>query len=143
VGEIYEYLRGFKVEVKSPGQWAMVPNVTSKRNQGLFYTPKAIVSYIVEQTLDALDVGEPSHYLDLRILTRLWGPAILTEALDQLTGASCSDAPRDKLSSAVDNISNRLRVNGGNHGIGQGMIRRLPSEFILQTVFMAWILTIA
>ena len=122
VGEIYEYLRGFKVEVKSPGQWVMVPNVTSKRNQGLFYTPKAIVSYIVEQTLDALDVEEPSHYLDLRILDPAVGTGrFLAEALDQLTGRVLA-AMRlgDKLLlSRVDNISKRLRVNGGNHGIGQ------------------------
>jgi len=123
VGEIYEYLRGFKVEARSPGQWAMVPNVTSKRNQGLFYTPKTIVSYIVEQTLDALEVRETSHYLDLRILDPAVGTGrFLTEALDQLTGrvlaAMClGDKP---LISRVDNISKRLRVNGGNHGMGQG-----------------------
>jgi len=121
VGEIYEYLRGFKVEVKSPGQWAMVRNVTSKRNQGLFYTPKAIVRYIVEQTLDALAVGEPSHYLDLRILDPAVGTGrFLTEALDQLTGRVLA-AMRlgDKLLlSRVDNISKRLRVNGRNHGTG-------------------------
>ena len=122
VGEIYEYLRGFKVEAKSPGQWALVPNVTSKRNQGLFYTPKTIVSYIVEQTLDALDVREPSHYLDLRILDPAVGAGrFLTESLDQLTGRVLA-AMRlgDKLLlSRVDNISKRLRVNGGNHGMGQ------------------------
>jgi adenine-specific DNA-methyltransferase len=122
VGEIYEYLRGFKVEVKSLGQWAMVPNVASKRNQGLFYTPKAIVSYIVEQTLDALDVGEPSHYLDLRILDPAVGTGrFLTEALDQLTGRVLAGMRLgDKLLlRTVDNISKRLRVNGGNHWIGQ------------------------
>jgi adenine-specific DNA-methyltransferase len=122
VGEIYEYLRGFKVEVKSLGQWAMVPNVTSKRNQGLFYTPKAIVSYIVEQTLDALDVGDPSHYLDLRILDPAVGTGrFLTEALDQLTGRVLAAMRQGdkRLLNRVDNISKRLRVNGGNHGIGQ------------------------
>jgi adenine-specific DNA-methyltransferase len=122
VGEIYEYLRGFKVEVKSSGQLRMVPNVTSKRNQGLFYTPKAIVSYIVKQTLDALDVREPSHYLDLRILDPAVGTGrFLTESLDQLTGRVLA-AMRlgDKLLlRTVDNISKRLRVNDGNHGIGQ------------------------
>ena len=56
VGEIYEYLRGFKLEIKSPEQSVMVPNIMGKRNQGLFYTPKVIVSYIVEQTLDAMAV---------------------------------------------------------------------------------------
>ena len=120
VGEIYEYLRGFKVEVKSPGQWAMVPNVTSKRNQGLFYTPKAIVSYIVEQTLDALDVREPSHYLDLRILDPAVGTGMfLTEALDKLTDRVVS-AMRlgDKLLlNRVDIISERLQVKGVDRGI--------------------------
>lgn len=122
VGEIYEYLRGFKVEVKFSGHWAMVPNVTSKRNQGLFYTPKAIVSYIVEHTLDALDVREPSHYLDLRILDPAVGTGrFLTAALDQLTGRVLA-AMRlgDKLLlNRVDDIGKRLRVNDGNHGIGQ------------------------
>jgi hypothetical protein len=43
--------RGFKVEVKSRAV-GVVPNVTV-REPGLFYTPKAIVSYIVQQTLGA------------------------------------------------------------------------------------------
>ena len=122
VDEVYEYLRGFKVEVKSPGKWGMIPNVRSKRNQGLFYTPKAIVSYIVEQTLDALGVREPSHYLDLRILDPAVGTRrFLTEALDQLTGRVLAGMRMgDKLLlSRVDDISKRLRVNGGNHCTGQ------------------------
>ncbi|MGO9571153.1 MAG: Eco57I restriction-modification methylase domain-containing protein [Desulfomonilaceae bacterium] len=122
VGEIYEFLRGFKVEVKSPTRWVMAPNVASKRNQGLFYTPKEIVSYIVEQTLDALEVREPSHYLDLRILDPAVGTGrFLAEALDQLTGRVLSAVRSgDKLLlSRVDNISKRLQVNVWNHIIGQ------------------------
>ncbi len=122
VGEIYEYLRGFKLEIKSPEQSVMVPNIMGKRNQGLFYTPKVIVSYIVEQTLDAMAVKEPSRYLDLRILDPAVGTGLfLAETLDQITGRVLSALRLgDKLLiSRVDNISQRLQMGGRNHLLGQ------------------------
>lgn len=122
VGELYEYLRGFKLEIKSPERCVMVPSITGKRNQGLFYTPKAIVRYIVEQTLDALAVKEPSRYLDLRILDPAAGTGLfLVETLDQLTGRVLSAMRRgDKLLiSRVDEISRLLEISEGNHLLSQ------------------------
>ncbi len=117
VGEIYEYLRGFKVECWARDQWRLIPSVTSKRNQGLFYTPKAIVSYIVEHTLDALDVKEPCKYLDLRILDPAVGTGLfLAEALGQITGRILEAMQHgDKvLINRVDNIGQRIRMAAGN-----------------------------
>jgi adenine-specific DNA-methyltransferase len=117
VGEIYEYLRGFKLEVKSRDRWELVPSVAGKRNQGLFYTPKAIVSYIVHQALDALSVKEPSHYLHIRILDPAVGTGLfLAEALDQLTGrvlAAIRQGDR-VLINRVEDISSRIQVKAEN-----------------------------
>lgn len=118
VGEIYEYLRGFKVENISGDRLELVASVTSKRNQGLFYTPKVIINYIVRHTLDALDLREPSCYLDLRILDPAVGTGLfLAETLDQLTGRilEAMQSGDRVLINKVDNISKRIHAEiGGN-----------------------------
>jgi adenine-specific DNA-methyltransferase len=122
VGKIYEYLRGFKVEVKSPERRELVPSAASKRNQGLFYTPKTIVSYIVKHTLDALNIVEPSQYLDLKILDPAVGTGLfLAEAMDQLTVRVLAAMQRGDgaVIGRVDNISKQLRVKAGNPSTGQ------------------------
>jgi Alw26I/Eco31I/Esp3I family type II restriction m6 adenine DNA methyltransferase len=123
VGEVYEYLRGFKIEYPSPRCPKMVPSVAGKRNQGLFYTPQAIVKYIVEQTLDALDVREPSHYLDVKILDPAVGTGrFLTEVLDRMTGRVLGALRGgDKLLlSRVNEISSRFQRTVNGHATGQG-----------------------
>lgn len=86
VGRLYEYLRGFKLELIPGQQPALVPCVKGKRNQGLFYTPPAIVKHIVGRTLDALDIRDPQDYLSLRIVDPAMGTAaFLVEALEQIT----------------------------------------------------------
>jgi adenine-specific DNA-methyltransferase len=122
VGEIYEYLRGFRLDMKSRSRWKIVPSAASKRNQGLFYTPKVIVSYIVHQTLDALDLREQSHYLDVKILDPAVGTGLfLSEALDQIAGRVLAAMQHgDKaLTRRVDDIGSRIREKIGNHWSGQ------------------------
>jgi adenine-specific DNA-methyltransferase len=122
VGEIYEYLRGFRLEMKSESRWKLVPSPASKRNQGLFYTPKAIVSYIVHQTLDAFGIGEPSHYLDVKILDPAVGTGLfLSEALDQITGRvlAAIQYGNKALTGRVNDISSRIQEKIGNPWSGR------------------------
>jgi adenine-specific DNA-methyltransferase len=85
IGRVYEYLRGFELELQSGTDARLVPSVRPKRNLGLFYTPPQIVSHIVESSLDALRISEPGYYLDARILDPAVGTgAFLAETLDQL-----------------------------------------------------------
>ncbi len=88
VGELYERLRGFRVEVKPGGGRSalVIPSVRMRRNQGLFYTPITVVRHIVEQTLNTLAPADPAAYLDLRILDPAVGTGIfLGEVLEQVT----------------------------------------------------------
>ncbi len=83
VGELYEYLRGFQLEPGNRTRPRLVPSRKGKRNQGLFYTPPAIVSHIVERTLDALNIQDPVDYLSLRLLDPALGTGVfLSRALD-------------------------------------------------------------
>ncbi len=71
VGRLYERLRGFKLHLTRSKDPKLVACIKGKRNQGLFYTPSTIVKYIVERTLDCLEISDPAEYLNLRYSTRL------------------------------------------------------------------------
>lgn len=85
IGRVYEYLRGFELELHSGTRAKLLPSVKTKRNLGLFYTPPEIVRHIVASSLDALGIREAGHYLEARILDPAVGTgAFLAETLDQL-----------------------------------------------------------
>jgi len=87
VGQIYEFLRGFTPILNDQGEPDLVASDHSKRNQGLFYTPPAVVRHIVSCCIDALGVPEVAQYLDLKVLDPAVGTGLfLLEAMDQLTG---------------------------------------------------------
>lgn len=95
VGEAYERLRGFRLEITAEGRPLLVPTAASKRNQGLFYTPPDIVRHIVASTLDALEITTPSEYLALKIVDPAVGTGtFLAEALEQLAARALLDLPR-------------------------------------------------
>ncbi len=86
VGRLYEYLRGFRLELRPGQRPVLVPSAKGKRNQGLFYTPQLIVRHIVRRALDALEIRDPDDYLKARIVDPAMGTgAFLAEALEQLT----------------------------------------------------------
>lgn len=99
VGALYESLRGFRVRVRQSGDPELVPCIRGKRNQGLFYTPPSVVRYIVERTLDCLEISDPEDCLNLRVLDPAVGTGVfLAEALEQMSA--------------------RVRTLIGNRGIG-------------------------
>ena len=67
LGTLYEYLRSFHLEWTA-GAPAFVPNINARRNQGLFYTPDAIVGHIVHQTFKAFGQADLESLLNLKIL---------------------------------------------------------------------------
>ncbi len=85
VGELYEYLRGFSLSMARA--WpVLIPTPLDKRNQGLFYTPRSIVTHIVEGTLNALGPLTLSQLLALKVLDPAMGTGLfLAEVLEQLT----------------------------------------------------------
>ena len=86
VGEIYESLRGMRLEIGSGNEPVLIPHAGGRRNQGLFYTPRHIVEQIVAGALDALEISKPEDYLDLKILDPAVGTGIfLTQALEEVT----------------------------------------------------------
>ena len=85
VGQIYEYLRGLRLEMMPGDQPSLVQCAGGKRNQGLFYTPKHIIDGIVASTLDELEISEPEEYLDLKILDPAVGTGVfLSRALEEI-----------------------------------------------------------
>ncbi|MBI5571825.1 MAG: N-6 DNA methylase [Desulfomonile tiedjei] len=86
VGELYEYLRGFRFVVKPGEAPRLAASQRGRRNQGLFYTPQPVVEHIVKTSLDALAIPDPAEYLDLRLLDPAVGTGtFLLEALDELS----------------------------------------------------------
>jgi adenine-specific DNA-methyltransferase len=86
VGDVYEYFRGFRLDLSAGGVPVLSRCNQGKRNQGLFYTPEHIVRRIVHSSLDALEISEPEDYLCLRILDPAVGTGtFLLEALEQIT----------------------------------------------------------
>ncbi len=119
VGHVYEYLRGFRLGLDSANEPYLDRQVTERRNQGLFYTPRHIVRHIVSKTLDELETSNPEDLLDLRILDpAVGGGLFLAEALDQLTQRILCAAGnrRSHLPTQVDKIRERftcrLRLRG-------------------------------
>ena len=95
IGRLYEYLRGFKLEISNENDVKLAPSSKGKRNQGLFYTPEPIVKHIVTDTLDALAISNPEEYLDVKILDPAMGTGVfLAETLEQLTERAMQAEPR-------------------------------------------------
>ena len=75
----------------------------------------------MDQTIDALGIKEPSHFLDLKILDPAVGTGVfLAEVLDQLTVRilAAMDSGDKLLDYRVKDISKRLRAKAKEHGIG-------------------------
>ncbi len=111
VGRIYEFLRGFQLEVTSSNEPALLPSPTGKRNQGLFYTPVDVVEQIVADTLDALAISRPEDYLDIKILDPAVGTGVfLVQALEELTRRIFSSSSKNStsISSKIETIHNQI-----------------------------------
>jgi Alw26I/Eco31I/Esp3I family type II restriction m6 adenine DNA methyltransferase len=118
VGELYERLRGFRLELRDGKKPTLAPCVRGKRNQGLFYTPPNIVRLIVERTLVHLDISDPADYLELRILDPAVGTGrFLVEAMRQIS---------QRVDVGGDHTSRRLREKVA--GIKKDLCRRIPSR---------------
>lgn len=86
VGSLYENLRGFRLRTRQAGDLQLTPCIRGKRNQGLFYTPSTIVQYIVERTLECLEISDPEDFLNLRVLDPAVGTGVfLAETLEQMS----------------------------------------------------------
>ncbi len=84
VGEIYEFLRGFELtfDKRRP---VLVRNSVRRRNEGLFYTPSAIVKHIVKGAFTALGPLDLPELWTLKVLDPAMGTGLfLAEALEQL-----------------------------------------------------------
>ncbi len=118
VGKLYEYARGFTAEAYGDnGESRIKRSSVSKRNQGLFYTPESVVRYIVSSALDALEVRDPLHLLDIRILDPAVGTGVfLVEALNQLTERildACrgNESRRSKIRQLKENVQQFVDPN--------------------------------
>ena len=119
IGDLYQYLRGFKLEFLNGREILIRPNAQGRRNQGLFYTPKPIVSHIVGQTLDALQVTDSQAYLNLRLLDPAVGSGLfLEEALEQISQrvGACADKKHGPLHQIIrktrESLLERAMLNG-------------------------------
>jgi len=116
VGRVYEYLRGFRLELKRGTAPQLVPSVKGKRNQGLFYTPPRIVNHIVKVTLDRLQIDDPWDYQDLRILDPAMGTGIfLAEALELVLERVLNGirhARPKKINRMVEHLQHRVEREG-------------------------------
>ncbi len=119
MGEIYESLRGLRLEIKSGNEPVLIPHAGGRRNQGLFYTPRRIVEQIVSGALDALEISEPEDYLDLKILDPAVGTGVfLAQALEEVTRRVLepSSKRRGVVSPKLEKIRNKISsvpsVNG-------------------------------
>lgn len=103
VGELYERLRGYRLELGPRNEPLVTQSAHTRRNQGLFYTPIPVVRHIVEQTLDAIDTGNAENYLDVRVLDPSVGTGVfLGEILEQLLKRVMSDsAHRGQIKSRI------------------------------------------
>ena len=124
VGQAYEYLRGLRIQLTAGADPALVPSARGKRNQGLFYTPKRVVKFIVENTLDALQITRPEDHLDLKILDPAVGTgAFIIEALEQLTHrvlvSEWSKAPRlrNRIDEIIASAQEKFSIRGKRVGL--------------------------
>jgi hypothetical protein len=117
VGELYEYLRGFRLESRDHTEPRPTPSRKGKRNQGLFYTPPEIVAHIVDRTLDALEIREPVEYLNVKLLDPALGTGrFLAGALDALTDRVLA-AGEERVRGALEGVS---RSDPGPHTVFRG-----------------------
>ncbi|MGO9118363.1 MAG: Eco57I restriction-modification methylase domain-containing protein [Desulfomonilaceae bacterium] len=119
VGQLYESLRGFRLEIKSGNEPILLPSPTGKRNQGLFYTPLHIVEQIVTGALDAIGISQPEDYLDLKILDPAVGTGVfLAHALEEVTrrvfssSSKSSTVPSSRIETIHNEISAALSASG-------------------------------
>ncbi len=68
VGALYEYLRSFHFKQRAAAGAILVPNISGRRNQGLFYTPDAIVGHIIKRSLEAFGKTRLEDYLKFKVL---------------------------------------------------------------------------
>ena len=90
-----------------------------KRNQGLFYTPHAVVKHIVTSTLDALNITSPEQWLDVRLVDPAVGTGVfLAEAMDQVAqrilypGGCFENRPFHRILSLRKGLQDRARDHG-------------------------------
>ncbi len=122
VGQLYESLRGFRLEVKSGNEPVLLPSPTGKRNQGLFYTPLHIVEQIVTGALDAIGISQPEDYLDLKILDPAVGTGVfLAHALEEVTRRVFSSSSKSSrvTSSRIETIHNEISAALSANGRGR------------------------
>jgi adenine-specific DNA-methyltransferase len=116
VGEIYEHLRGFRLDLSHGDRPQLVPSIRAKRNQGLFYTPGHVVHYIVSETLNELETSNPADLLHIRIVDPAAGTGLfLAEALEQLT-RRILQADRDTLASHLSLPAQPLDSSTSSYG---------------------------
>lgn len=85
IGRLYEHLRGFRLSPGHHGTPELIPSLSGKRNQGLFYTPPRIVRFIVTQVLDALQPADPMEYFHMKILDPAVGAGVfLSGVLEEI-----------------------------------------------------------
>lgn len=88
VAVLYEDLRRFEPDRwdSTGGEYLLRVEPRLRRNQGLFYTPRHVVEYIVRRSLDALEIEDTDGYRELTVLDPAAGAGVfLIEVLEQLT----------------------------------------------------------
>ncbi len=120
VGRLYEYLRGFRIEMKRGQRPVLVSSTRGKRNRGLFYTPDVVVKHIVASTLNALKISEPEQWLDVSLVDPALGTGVfLVEAMEQVSRRVLfpDGHPTDRPVERIRCLRQRLREGARVHGI--------------------------
>ncbi len=120
VGELYQSLRGLRLEIDSEEGPVLISHAGGRRNQGLFYTPGHIVEQIVARAFDALEISEPEDYLDLKILDPAVGTGVfLAQALQEVTlrVLSRSGKERGAISPKIEKIQRKISMALSAKGI--------------------------
>ncbi|MCA1960520.1 MAG: N-6 DNA methylase [Desulfomonile sp.] len=116
VGDLYEYLRGFKLVFGPNREPRLERSAYGKRNEGLFYTPAAIVGHIVTRTLEEIAVEDEIDFLSVKVLDPALGTgAFLAEALEQLTTRVFSGggkATRSTVRQITESFAHRMKDSG-------------------------------
>lgn len=123
VSDAYEYLRGFRLVFDRSREPHLEASAIGKRNQGLFYTPPAIVRHIVTRTLASMVMSEDTDFLSVKVLDPAVGTgAFLAEALEQLTARVFERkdrARRSKIRRINDSFRRRMAVRGIHDSPGE------------------------
>lgn len=124
IGSLYERMRGFLIDPAHRGDFSLIPSSRSKRNQGLFYTPPAVVRRITASALDGLDPRGVEDVLRLRIVDPAAGTgAFLVEALNRLT-ALWEAAPAAAVDRRLEEVRERLQTHARSTGVEHEPDRR-------------------